>query len=1709
MIRSRPVTPAAALLLSMVLVGSPAGAAVVAPIPNASAPDFERVGWTAFPPGAPVRDHEAAFGAKDPTHGLAHGVNPAAIDIASGVASVGANPGPEPSLAWSDADASHVFFRLRVGGDPTSPGKDPKMYKAYHWNVLVDADGDGMSEFVVDLFGGKRADPPHPAGSLVVHNNHACEDVPTGNVDADNAVAPGQVVWSAPASKASNAYTRARATGDGQYWIEMAVPWTAFTYARGVCAGERALFTGSSPGLFASTSASNTNPLQKDWMAGAVLAPRLEVSKSADVAEAAPGGLITYTLEVANVGSGWARTPTLTDAVPAHTSFVSASNGGIHDAATGLVRWTLPSLAPGARATVDLSVVVADPLPSDVGAVENVAVAGGAASNAVTTPIVRAPALALALVAAPPALGPGGVGIFTFSYANTGSARAIDVVLETAFEGPGIPRPSDGVDMEGGFARWSVGDLEPGASGIATLRIDVDAALEPGVHTLVASGRLVAANAPATAAGPATILAMATAGLAVTSTPSIAEARPGDAITWTIAWRNDGNATVADARLEQVLPPGFVVVSVGDGGRMEEGVLVWVLGTLGPGASGATMVVVRAPSTAPEGRTLHEDAVTLSARSAAPARAVSQVLLIAEPLAELGFEALAPATGPGGALAFRATWSNGGDAVLRDAVLSVLFEGPVSPASLRFPIGDVAPGANGAITFDVRADERLRHGSHPVLAHAALASANAPAAAAGPARATVVAGAALALAVDVSPERGGPGDAFRWNLAWANVGNGTAASATLADLVPPGFALVAISPGGIASGDALLWTLRDLAAGSSGAAWFEARAPAHVPAGESRFPNDAKLSAEGLDTVEGSVEAIVASRGVLALAVSVSRPAMGPGDVAALTITLTNVGNAAASDARVEGLVEGPARWPDASPDARLAWDVGRLDAGETRTLVVGVVGDAIVPHGIHEVVASFNVRALDADVPAPAGVSIGIHASARLSLASTVEPGETIAGGEARFRLAWANLGNGTARGARLLDVVPAHATLVDAGSGAEVRDGLVTWRLGDLHPGARGFVDMDVRVAWPMPNGTTRVSDDALLEAEGPEAARDAATLLVRAAPDLAVAKTVDRTAASPGDRLFYTIGVENRGSAAASNVLILDALPGHLSLVETSESCGLVAETREVRCLVGTLAAGARAPFWILAAVDATMPSGETRLVNVAEARFLEGAPARSNEVETVVAAAPEVEVLKRVNPGSATEGELLRYVITVVNHGNADARDLVVRDPLPPELEFVDAEPEAVVDGSVVTWQVPLLEAHGGSITLLLLTRVRDLDVKSVVACNAASVEGANVPATESARACVRLSCAMPDPLASSAAASVALVGGAPSHEVAQRGEGRQESGSATELMTLPGVRIGLGANAVTGAVAEDGAAVANAQSVFGPIDVLGRLKADGAVMNLVAATDGANATWSIEGTRFLNLTLDGVPLTDVVPGLEIDLAGARATLLRVDARTEAPRQGYEGFAAFRSTATLTLLALEPVLGAPVSVGVAHATALTGVEPECSGPSHPWMRADAALVDVGGLHAVHAGVRGLGGEDERRGDMFASPLVEARGWRALARGATNTTWARAETGLEAAYVDILDGLVVARGLEGRIVVENGPSKLEGHMAIAELIVEGQAYAGGAMPQSEIPLGGGGRVLLNERIALHDGGLRVNLIRVEGPDGVTLALVGALQAEAHLTT
>lgn len=114
-----------------------------------------------------------------------------------------------------------------------------------------------------------------------------------------------------------------------------------------------------------------------------VSAPALVLSKVDAGNPVGPSSNVTYTLTLKNIGNAAATGVTLTDPVPANTTFVSADSGGTNSG--GTVTWTIASIPAGGSVTVHFTVSIAPALKNKVDSIVNDGMKATSAQGPYTT----------------------------------------------------------------------------------------------------------------------------------------------------------------------------------------------------------------------------------------------------------------------------------------------------------------------------------------------------------------------------------------------------------------------------------------------------------------------------------------------------------------------------------------------------------------------------------------------------------------------------------------------------------------------------------------------------------------------------------------------------------------------------------------------------------------------------------------------------------------------------------------------------------------------------------------------------------------------------------------------------------------------------------------------------------------------------------------------------------------------------------------------------------------------------------------------------------------------------------------------------------------------------------------------------------------------------------------------------------------------------
>ena len=350
-----------------------------------------------------------------------------------------------------------------------------------------------------------------------------------------------------------------------------------------------------------------------------VAAPDLQVTKTDGRASAQPGQTLTYTLTISNVGNQGATGVILTDTLPANTTFVSASDGGVF--AAGVVTWNIGSLAAGASVTRLVAVQVNTAVPAGVTSITNTATATDDGTNGLdptpadntatdTDTLVAAPDLVLLKDDGVVSVVAGQTLTYTLTFRNDGNQARHRRDADRHAAGQHHLRQRLRRRRPGRQCR----DLEHrqragGATITRTVTVQVNDPLPAGVTSITNTATVTDDGANGADPTPANntdtdIDSLATTpDLVVTKTDGVTSASPGDTLIYTLTISNAGAQDASGVIVTDTLPANTTFVSASDGGTFSGGVVTWNVGGLAARTSVTRTVTVLVDSTVAAGVT--------------------------------------------------------------------------------------------------------------------------------------------------------------------------------------------------------------------------------------------------------------------------------------------------------------------------------------------------------------------------------------------------------------------------------------------------------------------------------------------------------------------------------------------------------------------------------------------------------------------------------------------------------------------------------------------------------------------------------------------------------------------------------------------------------------------------------------------------------------------------------------------------------------------------------------------------------------------------------------------------------------------------------------------------------------------------------------------------------------------------------------------------
>ena len=381
------------------------------------------------------------------------------------------------------------------------------------------------------------------------------------------------------------------------------------------------------------------------------------------------------------------------------------------------------------------------------------------------------------------------------------------------------------------------------------------------------------------------------------------------------------------------------------------------------------------------------------------------------------------------------------------------------------------------------------------------------------------------------------------------------------------------------------------------------------------------------------------------------------GDNVTYTVTVTNDGNADAKAVVVRDVLGKDLKFVSATgtytfdeATNTITWTVD-VDAGktETFTVVATVINYGNVTNSLVVGNKTFNKN-----VTVP-----------EITPDKTVDNENPNFGDNLTYTVTVKNEGNGNATDVIIVDNLGKGLEYVSSTGNYDNKTNTITWKV-DLASGETKTFTVVAKIV-----GYTDVTNEVTVGNK-----TSAVTVNI---PEIIPAKDVNNTTPNFGDKVEYTITVNNNANKDAKQVVIVDTLGKGLKFINASHNGKYDESTRTITWIID-LGAGESAVFSVNAAVEAYGNINNTVVVG--------------NKSATKNITVPEIIPGKSVDVENPNFGDTVTYTVVVTNNGVVDAKQVVVKDILDKGLKFVKATGEYTFDedSRTVTWVIDLAKGE---------------------------------------------------------------------------------------------------------------------------------------------------------------------------------------------------------------------------------------------------------------------------------------------------------------------------------------------------------------------------------------------------------------------------------
>ncbi|MEN0013574.1 MAG: isopeptide-forming domain-containing fimbrial protein, partial [Solirubrobacteraceae bacterium] len=603
----------------------------------------------------------------------------------------------------------------------------------------------------------------------------------------------------------------------------------------------------------------------------------------------------------------------------------------------------------------------------------------------------------------------------------------------------------------------------------------------------------------------------------------------------------------------------------------------------------------------------------------------------------------------------------------------------------------------------------------------------------------------LHVTSSVAPTAVNPGATATWTISVLNEGAGPATAAQLSNVVPAGFVVDAITPstGSCGTGSPFVCSFGTLAPGATATITLVGR-PSLASAGTT-LTDTATSSTSAYDNDPSddaaSSSLTVNPAADLRIVKTADKTTANVDDVITWSLAVSNLGPNPAPGATITDTAPAGVTIQSVTPPAGVTCSTsgqtiacavsGSIPSGGSGTITITakvnrasagspLQNSATVASGVFDPDTSNNLSS----------VTTNVNTAADLQITKTADKATANIGDTITWTVTAKNLGASTATGVTVTDTIPAGVTLLPLPAGCSQVGAQVVCPIASLASGASQVFTLKAtvdRAAAETPLQNVAQITGAEFDPDTSNNSTNVTTT-VAAATDLKITKSVDKTNAAVGDTVTYTLTATNDGPSTATGVVIQDTVPAGLQITAIPTLGGgpgtCAFSGTSATCSPASIPSGGTRTMTIVTKVLAS-GAGVT-LSNTGHVSGTQFDPDATNNtsapVTTQVAGVADLSVTKSVDKTSGNVGDTLTYLLTVSNAGPQAATGTVVTDALPASLTRLGATPSQGTCAAGVPISCSLGTIPTGASATIQITAKVGLSAAGSTVTNTASVSG---------------------------------------------------------------------------------------------------------------------------------------------------------------------------------------------------------------------------------------------------------------------------------------------------------------------------------------------------------------------------------------------------